>query len=260
MTGKPVRVAAIQLDISGTIQAVQERALQQVRFAARHGAQFVCLPEHWIPKEPKGVEAVMVSLQALAKEESIFIISGGNFTGKDPTFVRSLLLGPNGEIGRQHKVHLFERERRLARPGEGYPVMDLGGIRVGIAICHDIVYPEVARILALKGAEVIFAPAMIGPSGIAPWELYIKARALENRIPIVSPNVYFPPRFKGGSLIVGLSPADKFTVIQAIVLARKSGAPGTIFADLDLDAMKAQRRKRLRERRVETYGELLMAG
>jgi len=188
----------------------------------------------------------------------VHVIPGaGFFEDQGKVTVTSVVLGPDGEeVGRQEKTHLFGRENEKASRGDSYSAYVCSGVKVGITICHDLVYPEVARILALMGVEVIFAPARIRRRGIEPWHLYLKARALENRIPIVSPNVVDPPRYTGGSWIVGLT-AAKDGIVYVNDLASAARGEKVLLADLDLEAIQKYRLERLAARRPETYSELL---
>lgn len=260
MSRSPFRVAAVQMDCSGSLQEIEERAFRMVRRAAGLDARIVCLPEHWVPGGIKDRTNFLGPLLKAAKESQVYVVSGGDFLRKDgSTFVESFLLGPRGLVGSQRKVHLFGRENDNAKPGSRYSVLETDGVKVGIAICHDLVYPEVARIFALSGAEVIFSPAKIGVTGLGPWHLYVNARALENRIPVVSPNFLAPPKFAGGSVIVGVEDVGGGIVLPK-VLARGGSLPRLLVADLDLKETGKLRRKRLGARRVETYAPLMSAG
>lgn len=260
MSRSPLRVAAVQMDCSGRLEEVEKRALKMIGRAAKLGASIACLPEHWNRKGIEDKARFLRTFKDAAREFQIYIVSGGDFVREDgSTFVEGFLFGPEGLVGVQRKVHLFRGERRRAVPGSSYPVFRAGGAKVGIAICHDLVYPEVARILALGGAEVIFSPALIGETGLVPWHIYIKARALENRIPVVSPNFLAPPKIPGGSLVVGLQDIGKGIIVPK-VLAKGGQSPKLLVADLDLNQTNELRRERLRARRVETYAPLLRSG
>jgi predicted amidohydrolase len=229
-----------------------------VEEAARRGARIICLPEHWIPGGYVDPENELQAFAKIAMETGAYIIPGADYVKRGATLtVEGSVFGPNGEVGRQQKVHLFAGEKRKATPGNTYSIFELDGVRVGIAICHDLVYPEVTRILTIKGAEIIFAPAKIGAAGSEPWRLYVKTRALENRVPIVSPDFLNPPRFPGRSLIVGFSVAAKEGVVYAKVLASAGSKPAVLMADLDLKTIKRYRDERMAARRPETYSDLL---
>jgi predicted amidohydrolase len=232
-----------------------------IESAAEKGARVVCLPEHWIPGDDANLDDLLPLFSDMARETASYIIPGADFVRRKGgvTTIESVVINPKGEeIGRQQKVHLFRREKEVAVAGSGYSVFELDGVKVGIAICHDLVYPEVARILVLKGAEVIFAPSRIDARGIAPWELYVKARALENRIPVVSANFLKPPKYPGSSIVVKLILSRRGEGIVYPETAEKAGArQGVLVADLDFEAVKPQKIERLKARRPDTYSELL---
>ena len=77
---------------------------------------------------------------------------------RDIVFNTQVLVGPQGYIGKQRKLHLSRDEVFYYKGGREIPVFDIGPCKVGIVICYDNQFPEVARVLALRGAEVILMP------------------------------------------------------------------------------------------------------
>jgi omega-amidase len=75
-------------------------------------------------------------------------------------------------------------------------------------ICYDIVFPGVADMLTKKGAQILVSPSRIVKEGIESWKMYVQVRSLENRIPIIAPNVE-DIKFGGNSLIVELPKEEK---------------------------------------------------
>lgn len=75
-------------------------------------------------------------------------------------------------------------------------------------ICYDTVFPGVAESLTKKGAQILFSPSRIVKEGIEPWRMYVQVRSLENRIPIIAPNVS-DNKFGGNSLIIELVKNEK---------------------------------------------------
>jgi len=118
-------------------------------------------------------------LLKFAEEQKCYIVYG--FAEKADTMYNSCsLIGPEGLIGIYRKVHLFYRENIFFAPGNlGFPVFDLPFGKIGLMICFDWVYPESARTLALKGAQLIAHPSNLVlpycPDGMI-------TRALENKI------------------------------------------------------------------------------
>ena len=116
-------------------------------------------------------------------------------------------------------------------------------------VCHDVVFPESARTLVLKGAEALLNPSLIPTRGIEPWKIYIMARALENRVPIVAPNPYLANKVPGDSVIIGL----KYEKAQGIMQVKEVAAGGRgkkiIRSKLVFnDDIAVQRNERLNER------------
>ncbi|MBI3978410.1 MAG: carbon-nitrogen hydrolase family protein [Chloroflexi bacterium] len=170
-------------------------------------------------------------------------------------------------VGKYRKVHIpggfplpgkgaFAFEKLYFTPGNlGYPVMDLGFVKVGVQICYDRNFPEGYRILALKGAEVIFTPTALMRIGsiwhAGPWELMIQARAYENGCFVVGINRAGNEDgvdYVGDSLIA--APKDGSVIIRS-----EAQADDLIVAEIDLDDV-TEARKRLpfmRDRRPETY-------
>jgi omega-amidase len=87
------------------------------------------------------------------------------------------------------KIHPFGPQRKVVKAGTKLRVFNCRNFKFGIGICYDIVFPEIARALVRKGADILFFPSKIRYEGIKPWHMYIQVRALENRIRIAAPNV-----------------------------------------------------------------------
>jgi len=251
----PLRIAAVQM---GVHQASREQGIKEaealVREAARQGARLVCLPEHWLAShviEPSG--ELYKAFSELAAELGLYINLGGLYEAGNPVRFVSPTLSPKGTlIGRQAKVHLYGRERELAAPGSGYELLEVDGIRAGVLVCHDVVFPESARALALKGAELLLVPSLIVRRGTEPWHIYVMARALENRVPVVAPNAYAPPLFIGRSIIVDLYYDEQ----EGVMLLKKHVMPdgkGILLAEVNPAALRHLRQERLGERRPEAY-------
>jgi predicted amidohydrolase len=119
------------------------------------------------------------TLSRWAKNHSCYIVYG--FAERaDKIYNSSALVGPEGFIGAYRKVHLFYRENIFFTPGNlGFPVFDLPFGKIGMMVCFDWLYPESARSLSLKGAQLIAHPSNLVlpycPDGMV-------TRALENKV------------------------------------------------------------------------------
>ncbi|ASJ16661.1 acyltransferase [Thermococcus chitonophagus] len=119
-------------------------------------------------------------LMDIARDLELYIVAGTAEKDGENLYNSAVVVGPSGYLGKYRKIHLFYREKYFFEPGDlGFKVFDLGFLRVGVMICFDWFFPESARTLALKGADVIAHPAnLVMP--YAPRAMPI--RALENRV------------------------------------------------------------------------------
>lgn len=173
--------------------------------AAEEGAKLVILPEiFYHPYEFKAIpeleetnkETVKI-LSKVAKDANVYLCTGSTVE-KDNTgrFNKSHLISPNGEILLDYsKSHLFDvnfndlkvQESSVFDKGNKFEIVatDIG--KIGILICYDIRFPETARKLMLKGADLILVPAAFNHiSGPAHWHALFRARAIENQVYMIA--------------------------------------------------------------------------
>ncbi|OLN32012.1 nitrilase-related carbon-nitrogen hydrolase [Desulfosporosinus metallidurans] len=203
-----VTIALAQTDsVLGDVTASCAKAEALIRKAASQGAQIVCLPELcttgyrqdllgdklWELAEP--VEPTpgptVTHFSSLAKELGLYIILPMIEQGTMPGIVHNsaVFINKNGTVqGVFRKVHAFATERYYFTDGNSYPVFETEFGKVGIMICYDMGFPEVARVLTLQGAEIIFAPSAWCQEDEDVWDINIPARALENRVFLAAVN------------------------------------------------------------------------
>ena len=252
-----IRVAAVQTGIYGNNPG---RALKDaealVRGAAEKGARLISLPEHWLLSKvlKDDDDPILRRFTKLAEELDAYINLGAYYESRDGrTYLTSLTVSPRGSVlSRQDKVHLYRREKRMASEGSGFRLVTVDGARVGVLVCHDVVFPESSRTLTLMGAELLVVPSFIAASGTEPWLVYLRARALENRVPVVAPNVYHPPKFLGRSSVIDLI-YDKKEHVMELFERTAQDKTTSVVVDLDLASKSGLRRERLRELRPSAY-------
>lgn len=151
-----------------------------------------------------------------ARKHNLYICWG--MAEKDPdrfdaTHNVAVLVGPEGYVGKYRKVHLPLCERLYHYPGTGdYPVFDTKIGKIGLEVCYDKCFPEVARSMALKGAQIILGPTcwpnISGTLDDPDHKVHVtfsQARAMENMVFFVDAN--HSGAFMGGhSMIVGPNP------------------------------------------------------
>lgn len=99
-------------------------------------------------------------LREFSIKNKVYIVSGVLEKEKDELFNTSVLLCPDGTMGKYRKMHLFMNEKNIFSPGNiGLPVFNIGEYRIGMLICFDYLFPEIWRIMALKNADIIAHPS-----------------------------------------------------------------------------------------------------
>ncbi len=127
----------------------------------------------------------------LARERGSYVVGTGiERAGVSGRFFNTLVLAdPDGNIiGTYRKIHPFQEEREVFAQGSHPVLFDLGFMRVGVLICYDIRFPEVARSLALAGAQLLLIPAAFPDPRAAHWDTLIQARAIENQLYVAAAN------------------------------------------------------------------------
>jgi predicted amidohydrolase len=150
------------------------------------GYQFTSREEARAMAEPIPDGQTSQALITLSKEKQMYIIAGLAEREQDRCYNSAVIVGPKGFIGCYRKLHLFYHEKQWFEPGNnGLQVYDIGLARIGIMICFDWFFPEVARYLALKGADIICHPANL----VLPYcPQAMITRCIENRFFAITSN------------------------------------------------------------------------
>lgn len=261
MANDELNVAVVQLNTGDDKAANVAAALEGVDRAAATGARFVLLPETWTYMGPN--EGVAVAAESIpgpltdllaerARRHGIYLHAGSFFEaapGEPRAFNTTVVFDPAGEIiARYRKIHLFDvdlagdasyRESATVAPGDEIVTVEIDGFTVGLTICYDLRFPELFRILALRGADAIIVPAAFAmTTGRDHWEILLRARAIENTAYVVAPaqvGVHPPGRACYGRSQV-IDP-------WGVVLAKAPDRPIVITATLDLAALRDVRRQ-----------------
>ncbi len=124
----------------------------------------------------------------LAKKNNCAYVFGYSEKDGNRLYNSSAIVSPDGVIGNYRKVHLFYKEKLIFSPGDiGFPVYNVGGISIGMMICFDWYYPEAARTLALRGAQIICHPVNL----VMPFcQKAMYTRAIENVVFTITANRY----------------------------------------------------------------------
>jgi predicted amidohydrolase len=251
-----MRAAAIQLNSTGDKARNIEAAERLVRAAATDGAELAVLPEKWnllgdatvIREGAEPLDGPTISAaRGWARELAIHLVAGSiaeRAEGHEKAFNTSTLIGPDGELEASYrKIHMFDvdiggvayRESDQEAPGGEAVTAALGGaldgVTLGLTVCYDLRFPELYRILAVRGARVFSVPsAFTLDTGKDHWEVLLRARAIENQAFVVAANQIgeAPPHYRsyGRSAIV-----DPW----GVVLAQAPDEECFVAAELDFE-------------------------
>ena len=247
-----VRVAAVQLQSTEDMDRNLADADRLTRAAAADGAELVVLPErldirgsaadYAARAEPLDGRPVTWARQT-ARELGIDIVAGSvaeRREGHERVANTSVHVGPDGELKAVYrKIHMFDvevggveyRESEHSEPADEIVVSETAqGLGLGLTICYDLRFPELYRILALRGARIVAIPAAFTRvTGEAHWEILLRARAIENQVFVIAPGqgrLPGPDRDSyGNSMIV-----DPWGEVLA-----RAGGEGACFVAADLD-------------------------
>jgi predicted amidohydrolase len=260
-----IRVAACQIDPTlGEVEANLDRIARAVGEAAAAGATFTVLPEaavtgyafaslsEALPVARKAEALAERALLGLAQTHRMTIVCGTLDSDADEVFNTALVLLPDGRRYRYRKIHLpFLGVDRFATPGPDAPaVIESDGLRFGVLICYDLRFPEVARICALEGADLIALPTN-WPVGVEFHpDLFAPARAAENHCYVLAADRVGTERgttFMGRSLLVDY---------DGKVLAQAGGGEELLTGEIDPAAARVTHvRRRPGEHEWDTIGD-----
>jgi len=248
-----------------------DKAESMIRSAALNGSRIISLPEIFncpysnkffrqYAEDDSGPTVGLLS--RLAKELSVYIIGGSipELAG-DSVYNTCYIINSKGDIiGKHRKIHLFDidvkggisvKESDSLTAGENVTVIDTEYARIGVAICYDIRFPELIRMMTLKGAQLIVLPAAFSAvTGPAHWDIVLRTRAVDNQVYLaaVSParDMEGPYQAYGHSCII--TPWGDYA---ALTDHRES----VIYGDIDLDYMYEIRNQLplLKHRRPDLY-------
>ena len=268
-----MRAAAVQLNATEDKGANLSTADRLTRAAVSDGARLVVLPEKWsvlgtaedLRRGAESVDGPALSwARAIAAELAIDLVAGSiveRLADAERLANTSFHIGPGGEIrARYRKIHMFDsevdgtvyRESDTEEPGEEIVTSaTAGGVELGLSICYDLRFPELYRILALRGAQVVTVPSAFTLATTRDhWETLVRARAIENQVYVVAANQIgtHPPGHRSGGRSLIVDP-------WGVVLAQAPDAEGFVAAELDLERQGEVRERLpcLTHRRPQAY-------
>jgi predicted amidohydrolase len=267
-----MRAAAIQLTSTTDVARNVAAAEQHVRAAAADGAALIVLPEKWTAcgrgrdvaerAQPLDGDAITWA-RALAAELNVDLVAGSlsELREDGSRSNTSVHIGPDGEIRAVYrKIHMFDvtvegtvyRESEHEQRGEEIVTTTTGdGTSVGMSICYDLRFPELYRVLAVRGARVLVVPSAFTLATTREhWEILVRARAIENQCFVIAAN-------QVGEHAEGIRSGGRSMIVDpwGVILAQAPDRETHVTADLDFTAQDRVRADlpALANRRPQAY-------
>jgi predicted amidohydrolase len=268
-----VLAAAVQLNSTADRDRNLASADRLTRAAAAAGAELVVLPEKWpclgTPEQTAaGAEPfdgpLLAWARAIARELGIDLVAGSfaeRVGDRERGANTSVHVGPDGEVAAAYrKMHMFDvevggrsyRESEHEAPGDEIVVSaTAGGVELGLTVCYDLRFPELYRILAVRGARVLTVPAAFTLATTREhWEVLLRARAIEDQCFVVAANQI-------GEHAPGIRSGGRSMIVDpwGVVLAQAADSETFALAELDLERQAEIRRMlpSLANRRPQAY-------
>lgn len=251
--GRKVKVALGQ--ITSRISDVEYNVKKAVEFivqAANKGADIICLPELFatgynlsiledkvISLSREHAKFICEEMSKAAKDNNIYVIAcfGEVNETDNKVYNAAVLYDRSGDkLGSFHKTHAFALEKKYFSDGWQYPVFNTSIGKIGILICYDAGFPEAARTLCLKGAEIIFIPAAWRAQDENSWLLNIPSRALENQLFTIGVN---RSGYEGELHLFGKSMACN--PYGEVIIQMDYDADKVVVCEIDLDEVEKYR-------------------
>ena len=214
---------------------------------ALSGYQFLSKEEAWELAEEVPSGAVCQQLEKVIRGRSLHVVVGLAERAQDHVYNSAVLIGPHGYIGTYRKTHLFFEETLWFTPGNtGFQVWDIGQAKVGLLVCFDWFYPEAARTLALKGADILCHPSNL----VLPYcPDAMVTRCLENHVFAITANRVGREQ-RGNKAALSFIGLSEIVAPHGQIIHRASPNEPELFT-YDIDVTQA------RDKRINPYNDLL---
>jgi omega-amidase len=204
---KSFKLALCQMKVGQDKAENVKKAIKLIKEAGKE-AEMVVLPEMFncpyqtdqfpLYAEEAGNSSTLNAVSQAARDAQVYLVAGSiPERDLDQIYNTSFIYNPSGEvIGRHRKMHLFDidvhgqiqfKESDTLTPGDQVTVVDTDFGKLGVAICYDIRFPELSRLMALQGAQLLVFPGAFNlTTGPAHWEILTRVRAVDNQVYVAS--------------------------------------------------------------------------
>jgi nitrilase len=257
-----MKIAALQMVATPDVARNLDTAAGLIDQAARSGAELVALPEYFCllgrrdtdklaVAEDDGTGPIQQLLADAARRAQVWVVGGTlPMRTADPQRVRNscCVYAPDGQrVARYDKIHLFAYDNGREHYDEGR-VLEAGttlvafaalGLRIGLSVCYDLRFPELYRALGHPPCDLLCVPSSFThTTGLAHWELLLRARAVENQCYVIAPA-------QGGVHENGRRTYGHSMIVDpwGDVLAQREEGAGVVIADIDVARIQAVRQQ-----------------
>ena len=261
------RVAVLQMrSVNREYERNIKTIIKYMSDAKQNGADILLLPECFITGYDLTIDNAsaitendLAPLCEKAKELRIGLVATALTNGKSNPQNSAFVISKDGKILMKYaKVHTCDfADEKVLESGTEFKVCVFDGVKIGIMICYDREYPESARVLMLKGAEIILVPNDCG--SMRPRLQALSTRAYENMCGVAMAN----PNGENAGNSCAYSPIcwdRNGECVDNTLLLADAGTEGLFYADFDMDAIRAYRESEMMGntfRKVKAYAQLL---
>ena len=265
------RVALVQLAVGSSKADNVKKAVSLIQAAAKEGAKLVALPEccncpygnAYFPEYAEQIPGPSTeAFASAAKENNVYLVAGSiPERDGDKLYNTCTVFNPEGLMTAKHrKMHLFDidipgkitfQESKTLSPGNKFTTFETPFAKIGIGICYDIRFAEMAQIYAKMGCDLLLYPGAFNmTTGPAHWELLQRARALDNQLFVATVS---PARDEAASYVAW----GHSTLVSpwGEVVAKGGHTEETVYADIDIN-YKSEVRMQVpvtKQRRLDLY-------
>ena len=255
-----MKIAALQMVSTPDVARNLDTAAGLIGEAARGGAELVALPEYFCllgrrdtdklaVAEDDGTGPIQQLLSDSARRSKVWVVGGTlPIRTSNPDRVRNscCVFAPDGQrVARYDKIHLFAYdngrehydEARVLEAGDAPVAFQARDLRIGLSVCYDLRFPELYRALGRPPCDLLCVPSSFTyTTGLAHWELLLRARAVENQCYVIAPA-------QGGVHENGRRTYGHSMIVDpwGEVLAMREEGAGVVMAELDTARIQAVR-------------------
>lgn len=263
------KIAVLQMRSAGRdYDRNKEIILEKIQEATEQNADILLIPECFVTSYELPIEnhealpdqnPYLDEICTKAKELQIGVVVTALTQGKERPQNSAFVVGKDGTVLMKYsKVHTCDfSDEACLQSGDEFKVCDFDGVKLGVMICYDREYPESARVLMMKGAEIILVPNDCG--AMRPRVQALSTRAYENMTGVVMAN----PNGENAGCSCAFSPIcwdkDGYCVDNTLMMADEM-TEGIFYAEYDLDKLRYYREHEMMGntyRKVKAYQELL---